>query len=128
MVIWSCSVKKVFLKIWQNSQENTCVRVSFFAKSAGLKQLVLLKMTINIPQNLSPKQSLYYKRSFSLFGTHFKDRSKILIYRKTFQKTFAYKLFHKDIKVSHSCVIVSFFRQRWLIKDNLCTPSMNRVK
>ena len=24
-----CSVKKAFLEIWQNSQENTCVRVSF---------------------------------------------------------------------------------------------------
>ena len=29
-----CSVKKVFLEIWQNSQENTCVRV-FFNKVAG---------------------------------------------------------------------------------------------
>ena len=27
-----CSVKKVFLGIWQNSQENTCVRVSFLIK------------------------------------------------------------------------------------------------
>ena len=29
-----CSVKKVFLEIWQNSQENTCGRVSF---SIGLQ-------------------------------------------------------------------------------------------
>ena len=29
-VVWRCSVKKVFLKVSQNSQENTCVRVSFF--------------------------------------------------------------------------------------------------
>ena len=27
-----CSVKKVFLKISQNSQENTCARVSFMIK------------------------------------------------------------------------------------------------
>ena len=27
-----CSIKKVFLKISQNSQENTCVRVSFLIK------------------------------------------------------------------------------------------------
>ena len=27
-----CSVKKVFLEISQNSQENTCARVSFFIK------------------------------------------------------------------------------------------------
>ena len=28
-VVQRCSVKKAFLKISQNSQENTCVRVSF---------------------------------------------------------------------------------------------------
>ena len=28
-----CSVKKVLLETWQNSQENTCVRVSFFTFS-----------------------------------------------------------------------------------------------
>ena len=27
-----CSVKKVFLEIYQNSQENTCARVSFLKK------------------------------------------------------------------------------------------------
>ena len=31
-VTGSCSVKKVFLEIWQNSQENTCARVSFLIK------------------------------------------------------------------------------------------------
>ena len=31
-VVWRCSVKKVFLKISQNSQENTCARVSFLIK------------------------------------------------------------------------------------------------
>ena len=29
-VVQRCSVKKMFLKISQNSQDNTCVRVSFF--------------------------------------------------------------------------------------------------
>ena len=28
-VAWRCSVKRVFLEFLQNSQENTCVRVSF---------------------------------------------------------------------------------------------------
>ena len=37
------SVKKVFLEIWQNSQENTCARVSFFNKVAGLRPATLLK-------------------------------------------------------------------------------------
>ena len=37
-VVRRCSVKKVFLKISQNSQENTCSRVSFFIKlHAGLQ-------------------------------------------------------------------------------------------
>ena len=32
-----CSVKKVFLKISQNSQENTCARESFFRLALGLQ-------------------------------------------------------------------------------------------
>ena len=31
-LVWSCSLKKVFLKISQNSQEDTCVRVTFIVK------------------------------------------------------------------------------------------------
>ena len=31
-VVWRCSVEKLFLEISQNSQENTCVRVSFRPK------------------------------------------------------------------------------------------------
>ena len=30
--VWRCSVKKIFLKILQNSQENTFARDSFFIK------------------------------------------------------------------------------------------------
>ena len=30
--VQSCSMKEVFLEIYQNSQENTCARVSFFIK------------------------------------------------------------------------------------------------
>ena len=37
-----CSVKTVFLKISQNSEENTCARVSFFNKVAGLMSLALV--------------------------------------------------------------------------------------
>ena len=32
-----CSVKKVFLEMSQNSQENTCARASFYNKVAGLR-------------------------------------------------------------------------------------------
>ena len=38
-VLW----KKVFLEILQNLQENTCARVSFFTKVAGLRAVNLLK-------------------------------------------------------------------------------------
>ena len=37
------SIKKVFLKILQNLHENTCARVSFFNKVAGLRPEILLK-------------------------------------------------------------------------------------
>ena len=35
--------EKVFLEILQHSQENTCARVSFFNKVAGLRPATLLK-------------------------------------------------------------------------------------
>ena len=39
-VVQRCSVKKAFLKISQNSQENTCARVSFLIKlKASAQQL-----------------------------------------------------------------------------------------
>ena len=53
-----CSVKEVFLEISQNSQENTCVRVSFLVKS--LRPATLLKKSlwyrcfpVNFPKFLS---------------------------------------------------------------------------
>ena len=36
-VAWRCFVRKVFLKISQNSQENICAGDSFFNKVAGLR-------------------------------------------------------------------------------------------
>ena len=38
-VVRRCSVKEVFLKISQNSQENTCARVSFLIKLQALGTL-----------------------------------------------------------------------------------------
>ena len=37
-VVRRCPVKKVFLKISQNSQENTCARASFLGKPAALSK------------------------------------------------------------------------------------------
>ena len=46
-MLWSshqmCSVKKVFVETSQNSQENTCAKVSFFNKGAGLRSATLIK-------------------------------------------------------------------------------------
>ena len=37
-VVWRCSVKQVFLKISQNSQENTCGRATFVIKLQAYKR------------------------------------------------------------------------------------------
>ena len=44
-VVQRCSVKKVLLEISQNSQENTCARVSFLIKlqASGIRSTTLLK-------------------------------------------------------------------------------------
>ena len=31
-VVWTCSIKKLFLKIFENPQESTCTSVSFLIK------------------------------------------------------------------------------------------------
>ena len=38
-VVRMCSVKKMFLKIWKNSQENTCARASFLITLQASEQL-----------------------------------------------------------------------------------------
>ena len=42
-VTWRCSVKKVFLEISQNSQENVCARVSFLIKLHASDLQILVK-------------------------------------------------------------------------------------
>ena len=42
-VVWKCSVKIGVLRNFENLQENTCVRVSFFNKVAGLRPATLWK-------------------------------------------------------------------------------------
>ena len=48
-----CSVKKVFLEISQNSQENTCARASFFIKLRNLEIRTHPNSTFNIPNSLA---------------------------------------------------------------------------
>ena len=43
-----CSVKRVFLKISQDSQKNACVRVSFLIKVAGLRPIILEEKTLTM--------------------------------------------------------------------------------
>ena len=45
-VVWRCSVEKVFLEISQNSQESTCVRVSFLIKLQALACNFIKKETL----------------------------------------------------------------------------------
>ena len=44
-IVQRCSVKKVFLKISENSQKNTCASL-FFNKVADLRPATLLKLTL----------------------------------------------------------------------------------
>ena len=41
-----CPVKKIFLKIWQNSKENTCARMSFLIKLQAPACSVIKKETL----------------------------------------------------------------------------------
>ena len=55
-----CSVKKVFLEISQNSQENTCARVSFLIKlqpqTWWLRLLLILPFCQKSKDDLLPKK------------------------------------------------------------------------
>ena len=51
-VVQRCSVKKVFLKFFENSQQNTCGRVFFLNKVAGLRTPTFLK--IETPTHVFP--------------------------------------------------------------------------
>ena len=63
VVARSGSVKKLFLKISQNSQENNCARVSFFNKTAGLRPATLLKKE-TLAQVFSRKFCEIFKNTF----------------------------------------------------------------
>ena len=63
-VVRRCSVKKVFLKISQNSQENTCARGSFFKQ--------LLKMQIIGPQILNSTNPPSWNKEIQILMSHIK--------------------------------------------------------
>ena len=65
LVVQRYSVKEVFLKIWQNSQERTCARVSFLI---NLQAEVCLIPAIDLHNVYVQKQHIMYSHQ-SLFVT-----------------------------------------------------------
>ena len=65
-VDWRCSVKNVFLKILQNSQENTCVEVSFLIKLQAWLVTLLKK---RFPVNFAKFLRTLFLRKFKLHRT-----------------------------------------------------------
>ena len=69
-----CSVKKVFLEISQNSQENTCARVSFLIKlqasgsGTGVFLWILWNSKNNFLQNASGRLLLYLTKPSFIKG------------------------------------------------------------
>ena len=53
-VVQRCSVKKVFLEIWQNSKENTCARVFFLLKNSTRTLTTTSKVNIDAPSKGAP--------------------------------------------------------------------------
>ena len=62
---WRCSVKKVFLKISQNSQKTTCASVSFLIKFQAESATLLKKGTL---------AQVFYSKFCKIFrNTFFKE-------------------------------------------------------
>ena len=60
-----CSVKKVFIEILQNSRENTCSRVFFFNKVAGLRPCNFIIKKETLAQVFSSEFCEISKNTFS---------------------------------------------------------------
>ena len=79
-IVQICPAKKVFLKISQNSQENTCAKVSFFNKVAGLGPAALLKkrlwrkcLPVNYVEFLLTFFKKYLLETASVFSTNYEE-------------------------------------------------------
>ena len=64
-VVWRCSVKKVFFQISQNSQENTCARVSFLMLQA-CESVISIKLQSNF--RVRHRISLLILRDFKIIN------------------------------------------------------------
>ena len=92
-----CSIKKLFLKISQYSQKNTCVGISFLIKVAGLMHASLLKKRLwhrRFPVNFTVfKNTFFIEHLFWLPVIMYEFRYCIQWKRWTFEyKTYFIKL------------------------------------
>ena len=75
-VVQRCSVKTVFLKIWENSQENTCVRVSFLIKLEASVPVNIVKF-LRTP--ILKKQLLLFRNFLFNLQTIAYDRQSVIL-------------------------------------------------
>ena len=101
-----CSVKKVFLDISQNSQENTCARASFLIKLQAWRQEHLrTPFYIEQPRATASEYQYHQYNSFKIVfvlylinatDLHYRHRIKISIIKKEHMRT----LNSKKLKIS----------------------------
>ena len=100
-VVQRCSVKKVFLEISQNSQENTCTRASFFTKRPEAWNFIKKE---TLAQVFSYEFYEISKNTFS-YRTH-------LVAASVFKKsgfTYVSFLVNKEFQVSICTTSTSYF-------------------
>ena len=116
---WRCSVRKMFLKISQNSQENICVSMTLVSVSFLIKLLALTSNFIKkealaqvfscefcqISKNTFLKEHFWATASVRV-STH---SNTVLSQEKTFQRlNIPYRVLHKDALTNNLVRCVSF--------------------
>ena len=126
-VVLRCSVKKVFLEILQNSQENTCARDSFLIKLQAWACNFIKKESL-AACNFIKKESLA-----QVFSCEFYEISKNTFFYRTHpvaasvnrmvlsliikpEKNFKY---HEILKSNHFCYFQRALEKIWVFKN--CT-------
>ena len=118
-VVRRCSVKKVFLKISQNSQENTCARV-FFNKGAGLRPATLFKkglwhrcFSVNFAKFLKETRNSFKKWPLNLWWISNKNIMEIgnIIKAATFNSFLHQNYRNTQLLFLWQCFLIIFMRQ-----------------
>ena len=92
-----CSVKKVFLEVSQNSQENTCASVSSLIKLQGARVSFLIKLQAKAC-NFIKKETLT-----QVFSCEFCETSNTFFHRTP---PVAASVFNRDIEINLDSVVV----------------------